>query len=312
VITEVGFLGLGVMGRPMAENLASAFDGRVKVYDSDAERVAALSKHEAWGQRLSGARGLQDFAGCGVVVTMLPNSLITNQVILGHEGRPGLLQVLRPGAVVIDMGSSNPDDTQRLARRLEQAGLHFIDAPVSGAVTKARTGKLSIMIGGDDAIVERIRPLLECMGDTLIRTGRVGSAHALKALNNYVYAAGLLAVCEATALARSMGIDPQILATVLNASSGRNVASETKLAQHIIPAQFNAGFALHLQAKDLATADQVRRTAGVEAPQLSLCAALWADAERSLPPGADNTALYEFISTRSRDPGDRKEASAAV
>lgn len=296
---RIGFVGLGVMGRPMADNLATVLDARVQAYDADPAKVAALASHAAWGGRLSGAAELRELSGCDVVITMLPNSAITNQVILGQGDTPGLLGLLQPGAVIIDMGSSNPSDTRELAPRLQQAGLRFIDAPVSGAVTKARTGQLSIMVGGEEETFQHVRPVLACMGTTLIRTGDVGSAHALKALNNYVYAAGLLAVCEATALARGLGIDPNVLATVLNASSGRNVASETKLAQHIIPGQFNAGFALRLQAKDLAVAAEVQKLCGMAAPQLSLCASIWADALGALPADADNTAIYEFIAAQA-------------
>lgn len=309
---KIGFVGLGVMGAPMAENLANAFDGHVTVFDADPGRVAALSTHAAWGTRFSAAARLDELAGCDIVITMLPDSPITNQVVLGQDGQPGLIQALRAGAVVIDMGSSNPGDTQQLARQLEEAGLELVDAPVSGAVVKARSGQLSIMVGGDDAVFERVRPLLECMGSTLIRTGPVGSAHALKALNNYVYAAGLLAVCEATLLARGLGVDPQVLATVLNASSGRNVASETKLAQHIIPGQFDAGFALRLQAKDLATANQVQSLAGLAVPQLTLCARLWDEARHVLATDADNTAIYEFIARRAQGLRDGQLTNVTV
>ncbi|MGE8680994.1 MAG: NAD(P)-dependent oxidoreductase, partial [Achromobacter marplatensis] len=174
----------------------------------------------------------------------------------------------------------------------------LIDAPVSGAVAKAANGTLAIMAGGLADDLERVRPILSRMGATLIHTGAVGSAHAMKALNNYVYAAGLLAASEAMLIAQGMDLDPAIFTQVLNASSGRNVATETKLAQFIVPRTFNGGFALALMAKDLRTADSLQQLSGVPAPQLSLCTGLWQQALQALPAAADNTEIYRYLETR--------------
>ena len=150
------------------------------------------------------------------------------------------------------------------------------------------------MAGGDAADLERARPLLSRMGATLIPTGAVGSAHAMKALNNYVYAAGLLAASEALLIARRMGLDLDVFTDVLNASSGRNVATETKLRQFIVPGSYAGGFALALMAKDLRTADALQAHAGVRVGQLSLCAGLWQRALAEMEPawttrGSTNT-----------------------
>ena len=136
------------------------------------------------------------------------------------------------------------------------------------------------------------------MGATLIRTGAIGSAHAMKALNNYVYAAGLLAVSEALAIAERMELDPGIFADVLNASSGRNVASETKLKQFIIPRDFAGGFALALQAKDIATAAKLQGVTGVDGRLLRLCDSVWKEAVDEAEPGADNTSIYRHVARR--------------
>ena len=297
---KLGFIGLGMMGLPMLEKLASGSGMEILAYDHAEAPFRQLALHPAWGRSLLAASSLDDLASCEVVITMLPNSKITNAVIAGAHGLRGLADVLAPGAVVIDMGSSNPADTLALARQLEPAGLTLIDAPVSGAVAKARTGSLAIMVGGSDAALRLVRPVLDWMGSTIICTGEVGSAHAIKALNNYVYAAGLLAASEALLIAKSMGLDLDIFSDVLNASSGRNVATETKLRQFIIPRNFNAGFALRLQAKDLATANGLQALACVDAPQLTLCNALWNDAMEVLDEDADNTAIYHFLEQRQR------------
>lgn len=298
---KIGFVGLGMMGLPMLENLAAAPDLEILAFDTAEAPFHALAAHPAWGRTLSRAGSLQALAGCGTVITMLPNSTVTNAVVAGSDGRPGLWHVLERGATVIDMGSSNPADTRALAAQLAPAGITLLDAPVSGAVAKARAGTLAIMVGGHAADVARVRPLLERMGSQVIPTGQAGSAHAMKALNNYVYAAGLLAVSEAMLIAEGMDLDREVFADVLNASSGRNVASETKLRQFILPRRFEGGFALRLQAKDLATADALQALSGVQAPQLSLCAELWQRAAAALAAQADNTEIYRFLESAPHD-----------
>jgi 3-hydroxyisobutyrate dehydrogenase len=297
--TRVGFIGLGMMGLPMLENLAGHTCYEILAHDLDDAPFETLSAHPAWGHTLRRATTLADAARNDIVITMLPNSAITNAVIAGEEGGPGIADELAAGALVIDMGSSNPVDTMALASRLVARGAALIDAPVSGAVAKARAGTLTIMAGGPTEALERARPLFEKMGSTIIPTGAVGSAHAMKALNNYVYAAGLLAASEVLLIAERMNLDLARFEQVLNASSGRNVATETKLKQFVIPRTFAGGFALRLQSKDLATAAALRALTCVEAPQLSLCQQLWSEAVEMLEPGADNTEIFRFIEKRS-------------
>lgn len=296
---RVGFIGLGMMGLPMLENLARHAGFEIAAYDLADKPFEALSAHASWGGTLRRARTLADVARNDVVITMLPNSAITNAVIAGDERGPGIADTLARGAIVIDMGSSNPEDTMAQARHLALRGVTLIDAPVSGAVAKARTGALTIMAGGPAEALERVRPLLEKMGSTIIETGAVGSAHAMKALNNYVYAAGLLAVSEALLIAGRMNLDTTRFAQVLNASSGRNVATETKLNQFLIPRSFAGGFALRLQSKDIATAAGLQALTGVEARQLELCKQFWAEAAATLEPDADNTEIYRYVEARS-------------
>ncbi|TWG85638.1 3-hydroxyisobutyrate dehydrogenase [Cupriavidus gilardii J11] len=292
---RIGFIGLGMMGLPMLENLAATPDLEILAFDTADAPFQKLAALAAWDKSLFRANTLHALAGCEIVITMLPNSPITNGVIEGGQDAAGLADILAPGAVIVDMGSSDPGDTVRLAAMLSERGMALVDAPVSGAVAKARAGTLAIMAGGDAAHIDAVRPLLEQMGETLIVTGAVGSAHAMKALNNYIYAAGLLAVSEAMLIASRLDLDADVFASVLNASSGRNVATETKLAQFIIPRTFNAGFAMRLQAKDLMTAAGLQPLAGVDLPQLSLCAALWQRAVETLDARADNTEIIRYL-----------------
>lgn len=296
----IGFVGLGMMGLPMVENLVERGNVAVLAWDKDPachERLRAIA---AYGQSLTWADQLEELAQCEVVFLMLPNSPITDSVLIGNAEQTGLYQWLAAGTVVVDMGSSNPRSTQLNAGTLAQHDIALLDAPVSGAVLKARSGKLAIMVGGEEAAYQSVATLLASMGEKIIRTGAVGSAHAMKALNNYVYAAGLLAASEAVQIAKHLDLDLQVFADVLNASSGRNIATETKVKQFIIPEHFAGGFALRLQAKDLATAAALQEAAGFEAPQLSLCAALWQRASAALPAHADNTCIYQYLADKAQ------------
>ncbi|AMD56811.1 oxidoreductase [Agrobacterium tumefaciens] len=295
---SIGFVGIGVMGLPMLANLARSGQFHIFAYDTASGPFDILEKEPAFNQTLVRAESLEYLEQCTTVITMLPNSRVTNAVILGDGERSGLAHILGRGSTIIDMGSSDPAETLRLLPILADRGIHLIDAPVSGAAAKARAGDLAIMVGGDADCVEKLRPILSCMGGHLIAAGKPGAAHAMKALNNYVYAAGLLAASEAVAIAEAMQLDTDIFTDILNASSGRNVATETKLKPFILPRNYAGGFALALQAKDLAIANGLQSLAGMEAPQLMLCATLWAEAEATLPPGADNTAIHQFIRER--------------
>ncbi|MGY6634568.1 MAG: NAD(P)-dependent oxidoreductase [Alkalilacustris sp.] len=292
---RLGFVGLGQMGLPMLENLCSGGDLPVMAHDLADAPFDRLAGHPAWGRSLRRADGLGGLAGASHVIVMLPDSTATNRVIEGGDGAPGLATILAPGARVIDMGSSDPAQTVRLGTVLDARGIALTDAPVSGTVTRARAGTLSILAGCDAATLEGLRPILSRMGTELIATGRLGAGHAMKALNNYVYAAGLLAASEALCIADRLELDLGVFAQVLNASSGRNVATETKIVQAILPGRYDGGFALALQAKDLATAARLQDRAGCPAAQLDLCTRLWTEAVAALPAGADNTEIHRYL-----------------
>lgn len=275
---RVGFVGLGMMGRPMAGNLLA--------------KGVALLTFDAAGVTIEGAQVAPDLAALAAtdsIILMLPDSPAVAAVL------EGLLPALRPGTLVIDMGSSVPAETRRWAAALAARGCALLDAPVSGSVPKARAGTLAIMVGGAAEAVARADALLRLMGANIIPTGPVGSAHGMKALNNYVYAAGLLAVSEAALMAEAEGLDLNILAAVMNASSGRNIATETKLAQEIIPARYAGGFQLGLMRKDLETAGRIAEGTGTAHAMLDLCRAQWATAVAALGPRADNTEIHRHL-----------------
>ncbi len=176
---------------------------------------------------------------------------------------------------------------------------------VQATVSRGRlTAVKTVALTGDgphtDALNARAEPILREMGAPPIRTGPVGSAHAMKALNNYVSGAGLLAAAEAVHMAAALGLDTAVFTDVLNASSGRNVATETKLKSDVLTGRYAAGFQLGLMRKDLETAGTIAAETGFDAPGLSLCRDLWAQAVASLGPRVDNLEIHRFLGRREK------------
>ena len=227
---------------------------------------------------------------CEAVITMLPDGGAVRAVTLGRNGTgDSLLAGLSRDSVLIDMSSSSPVGTRDLGAHLAGRGVDMLDAPVSGGVRKAEDATLSIMVGGSARSIARCKPLLETMGKQIFLTGPLGSGHAMKALNNYVSAAGLAAAAEAVLVGQRFGLDPTTIVDILNASTGRNNATENKLKQFILSKTFASGFSAALMAKDVRTADELGAAIGVATPLAEACAVLWGEAAARLGPNADHT-----------------------
>lgn len=288
---SVGFIGLGMMGRPMAERLHRAGHALV-VYDARqtlAQAFAAIHN----GSRA--ATTLEDFGDCDVVITMLPDSNAVDAVVIGSEGMPGLVAVMKTGSLLVDMGSSQPVRTRALARTIEGAGKRFLDAPVSGGVRRAIDGTLAIMVGGDVDAFDSQRTLFGHLGKTIMHVGPSGAGHAMKALNNYVSAAGLVAAAEALHAGRRFGLDPEVMTDVLNASTGRNNTTENKVKQFMLSGRFDSGFSVALMAKDLGTAMTLGDWVGTPMTLGARVLNMWQAASDALEPGADHTEMYRWL-----------------
>ena len=282
----MAFIGLGSMGQPMAANLAK--EGfAVRSFDLNGTGSSPSVRDAA--------------AGAEVMITMLPDGEAVRKAVL--EALPAL----DSGTVVVDMSSSDPAATRALGTVLAARGIELVDAPVSGAVPKAIDGTLTIMAGGNAATLKRITPLLEKMGDRVFHVGPLGAGHAVKALNNYLGAAGTLAGFEALLIARAYGLDPKPMLEAINASTGRNSATERKIPQQVLTGAFASGFRLALMVKDVGIAARLARDLGIDAPYLRETLKLWRDAERCLPAEADHTRAYEYLKRRS-GPARRKPA----
>ena len=285
----VGFVGIGKMGLPMATRIATQ-GYPLHAYDTAAAALQAVCAVSG----VTAAKSLADIGrDCAVVILMLPDSSVVKKVLFGDTD--GLAAHLKKGAVVIDMSSSNPSVTRELGPRLQAAGVDLIDAPVSGGVKRAVDGSLAIMAGGEPAAIARVKPLLLTMGKVIIETGMLGSGHAMKALNNYVSAAGLLAACEALKVGEDFGIAPDKIVAVLNASTGKNNSTENKLMQFIVPGSFNSGFALALMRKDINIATDLAQSLGSKTLLGEVLLKSWADAEAKLGNGADHTEIFRML-----------------
>ena len=268
----------------MARNLAAAGYDLV-VRDAD----AALQESVASELGAVPAADPAAFRDVGAVVTMLPTGRVVREVLLEWNG--GLAGALAAGSVVVDMSSSDPPGTRELGTALTALGLVLVDAPVSGGVPKAELGTLAIMVGGDDEdAIARATPLLEALGERLFRTGPLGSGHAMKALNNYVAAAGFTAASEALLIGHRFGLDPAVMVEVLNASTGRNFSTEFTMVHHVLPRTFATGFALGLLAKDVGIAAELGDAVAVEAPLSRLLKQLWAEAAEDEGAEVDHSA----------------------
>jgi 3-hydroxyisobutyrate dehydrogenase len=289
-VGPIAFLGLGMMGLPMTMRLIGA---GFAVRGSDLSEAARRAFEARGGRAFAAAKDAAE--GTSFLITMLPDGAVVRDALLGSGGAA---KSLKPGALVIDMSSSAPLGTRRLAEELAAIGVGLIDAPVSGGVKRAADGSLAIMAGGEASAIVRARPFLQAMGK-VFETGPVGSGHAIKALNNYVSAAGLAAACEAVLVAERFGIDPAVLVDVLNASTGRNNSTELKLKPFILSGSFASGFSMALMAKDLRTAADLAGEIGVEAAGARSAAELWTAASAVLGKSADHTEIHRFLAGKA-------------
>jgi 3-hydroxyisobutyrate dehydrogenase len=270
------------MGGPMVANLVAAgytvrgFDVAPVGDETGATIVAAVT------EVAQGADG---------VVLMLPNSKIVRAVLLDQ----GLLDAIAPGSLLLDMSSSAPTDTRDIAPAIAERGVHFVDAPVSGGVKGAKAGSLTIVVGGEEADVEAARPLLEVVGNRALHVGGIGAGHALKALNNLLSAATLIATSEAVEAGRRFGLDPAVMIDAINTSSGRSYSTEYKFPDFVLTEKYDAGFNINLMVKDIACALDLAESTGSPATVTEVIVDQWRKAAQDLPDDADHTAIARWI-----------------
>jgi 3-hydroxyisobutyrate dehydrogenase len=280
----IAFIGIGNMGWPMAANLVKAGNdvtvcdavpGRAEKFAAEIGGIAAEGPAEA-------------VRGAEFVITILPTS---KQVA---EVAALIMPELAAGSVFIDMTSGAPGRTREIAASLAAKQVAVVDCPVSGGVPRARTGELAIMAGGDDAVLDRVEPVLRAMGTSIHRCGGVGAGQAMKALNNLVSAGGFLIGIETLLIGQRFGLDPALMVDVLNASTGMTNSSQKKFKQFVLSRRFDSGFGLDLMVKDLTIALEIGRETTTPTPFSALCRELSASAAALLGPGQDHTALAQL------------------
>lgn len=287
---RIAFFGIGRMGRPMAENMAASGHDMM-VWDANPDQVKAF-------RAIHGGADLQPeeiAAQADVLITMLPTSRIVRDLMLGADEAPGLAAVMRAGSILVDMSTSDPLDTVSLGAELKKREISMIDAPVAGGVVFARDGTLDILVGGEINLVDRLSPILNAMGRSCVHCGSLGSAHALKALNNYVNAAVLAVNLEAMVAGRKFGLREDVLLPALEAATmGRNHPYEKKIKTQVLTRAFASGMDMGLIAKDVAIARNLVAGQGLRGPIVDAVATLWADATEELGFTRDQTevALY--------------------
>jgi 3-hydroxyisobutyrate dehydrogenase len=279
----VAFVGLGNMGGPMSARLVRA-GYQVRGFDlaEPARRALAGAGGTAAPDLAAAVRGVP------VIVLMLPHSGAVAATVRDRQ-----FEAAR-GAIVVDMSSSEPMRTRALATELMDRGITLVDAPVSGGVSRARTGELTIMTGGEPADLERVAPVLAHLG-TATRAGPVGSGHAVKALNNLLSATHLLVTCEAILAGERFGLDPETMLSIFNSSSGRSGSTEHKWPHFILPGSYDSGFGLRLMLKDMRIAIGLADQVGVPDPLGHAAAELWAQAAEALEAAADHTEIVNWL-----------------
>jgi 2-hydroxy-3-oxopropionate reductase len=261
MMANLGFVGLGIMGRPMMKNLLKA-GHTVVAYTRNAAVLDACVA--AGAQR--GASNKDVGARADAIVTMLPDGPEVEEVVLGANG---ILEGARPGATIIDMSSINPLVSQKIGRACAAKGVEFLDAPVSGGEPKAIDGTLAIMVGGSEAAFRKAEPILKCMGSSVTLTGPVGAGNTTKLANQIMVACNIAAMGEALTLATQCGLDPEV---VVNAIKGGLAGSAVLNAKGpmLIARNFKPGFRVRLHQKDLRNALQTAEATEVALPLTAL------------------------------------------
>jgi 3-hydroxyisobutyrate dehydrogenase len=285
---KVAFLGLGDIGALMAAHLTrEPFD--LVVWNRTASKADAFAReHKA---RVA-ANPAEAVKAADVVITCLPSSVEVEAVLHGAEG---MLGALRNGAVLVDCTSGDPPTSRSIAAELGARGVGFIDAPVSGGTTAAKSGTLTVMWGGDPAVFECVRSVIEAFGKKIVHAGPVGSGDAIKAVNQALLALHILSTAEGLAVLVKAGIDPKVALEVINASSGRSNTSENLIPQRVLTRAFPRTFRLALLEKDVGIAALLADDLGVQTPIISLAAKRFHEAREKLGEEADHVEAVKMI-----------------
>src|SRR5512142_115039 len=278
---NIAFLGLGAIGRPMAARIAAA-GLPLAVWNRTTDRAAEFARETGARHAATPADAVR---GADVVITCLPTSREVHQIL---EAPEGLLAGISKGSVLVDCTSGAPATSRVIGAALAAKGIDFIDAPVSGGTIGAEKGTLTVMVGGDAEVLDRVRPVLETFGQKIVHCGDIGAGDAVKAVNNAFLAVHVWATAEGLAALVKAGVDPKIALDVINSSSGRSNTSMNLFPERVLTRAFPRTFRLALLDKDIGIAAAVARENKVPTPLLQLTADLFKIARGELGEIADH------------------------
>ncbi len=259
---KIGFIGVGAMGMPMALNLIKA-GYAVNVIDLSAEKVAEMEQKGA-----TACKSQAELAeNSDIIFSSLPNATIVEQV---YTSENGVFASSKAGTVIIDLSSVAPGTTEKMAKIAKEKGLFYADAPVSGGVSGAEAGTLTIMVGAEPEVYERILPVLQVIGKNILHMGLPGTGDAIKLVNNLLLGCNMAALAEALILGRKCGLSAEAMQEIIKVSSGRSYAFEAKMEKFIMAEAFDGGFAVDLQYKDLGLAMDAAKDFAMPLPMTAM------------------------------------------
>ena len=287
---KIGFIGLGIMGKPMAKNLLKA-GYELKVHDLVTAAVEELV--------LAGAVKAHSSAdaarGSDLIITMLPNSPHVKAAVLGENG---VLEGLTPGSILVDMSSINPIASREICLEVEKKGCFMLDAPVSGGEPKAIDGTLAIMAGGKQDVFDRVKDVLQVMGKSVTLCGDIGAGNTTKLANQIIVAANIAAVSEALTLGVKAGVKPEAIYSAIRAGLAGSTVMDAK-APMMMDGNFKPGFRINLHIKDLANALDTGHDVGAPLPLTAAVMEMMQWLKTNGYEGEDHSALvryYEYLS----------------
>ena len=285
---NVAFLGLGAIGRPMAVRIAAA-GLPLAVWNRTADKAREFAA--ATGARVA-ATPADAARGAEVVITCLPVSADVESLL---DGPDGLLGAMQRGSTLVDCTSGDPPTSRRIAARLAERGIGFLDAPVSGGTSGAEKGTLTVMIGGDGELIDAVMPAIDPFAGKVVHCGPVGSGDAVKAVNNALLAVHVWSTAEGLVALAKAGVRPEVALEVINTSSGRSNTSMNLFPERVIGRAFPRTFRLALLDKDVGIAAGVARDNKVPAPLLQLTAELFRLAHAQLGEEADHVEAVQIV-----------------
>ncbi|GHU68742.1 2-hydroxy-3-oxopropionate reductase [Clostridia bacterium] len=289
---QIGFVGLGIMGKPMAKNLLKA-GYNLTVYDLNAQAVADVVSHGA-----KESSSVQDAASTAdVLITMLPNSPQVKQVLLG-EG--GAVETLREGSVVIDCSSINPIASREIAAELAKRHIDMLDAPVSGGEPKAIDGTLAFMVGGEQDIFDKHKGILEKMGSSVVLCGGIGAGNVTKLCNQIVVAVSIAGLAEALTLGQQAGVEPEKIFEAIKGGLAGSTVMNAK-APMMMDQNFKPGFRINLHIKDLNNVVDAANTVDSPIPLTQSVLEMMKILRRDGDADSDHSALLKYYQKLTGD-----------